>query len=110
MEEEEFIAEITRTVDRDLPPKIQCLVASTANDYPTEGRFFVPSDAILDTDDIKRTIKRRYCPYVLLPAIRDILHPSLPNPKPNNPRNPPTINNPSRGHALEFNKHNDRAH
>ena len=79
VEEEEFIAEITRTVDRDLPPKIQCLIASTPNDYLTEGRFFVPSDVILDTDKIKRTIKRRYCPYVLLPAIRDILHPSLPN-------------------------------
>ena len=115
VDEEEFIAEITRTVDRDLPPKIQCLIASTVNDYLTEGRFFVPSDAILDTDDIKRTIKRRYCPYELLPAIRDILHPSLPNPKTNNPRNPPTTNNPRNPPTttdpkpeIKFSKHKDR--
>ena len=37
VEEEEFIAEIVRTVDRDLLPTILRLVASTANDYLTEG-------------------------------------------------------------------------
>ena len=77
----------------------------------------MPSDAILDTDDIKRTIKRRYCAYDLLPAIRDILHPSLPNPKPNdshnppttnNPRNSPTTTNPKPKNALEFSRHKDK--
>ena len=67
----------------------------------------MPNDTILDTDDIKRTIKRRFCPYVLLPAVRDILHPShQPSPKPDNPRIPPTPNNPSRG--LDFAKHKDK--
>ena len=107
-EEEEFIAELTRTGDSDLPAKIQCLIASTANDYLTEGRFFVPGDTILDTDDIKRTIKRRFCPYELLPAIRDILHPPKPTHNPKIPRNPPGPNNPAAGPGLVFKKHKDK--
>ena len=108
VEEEEFIAEISRTNDRDLPSKIQCLVASTASDYLTEGRFFVPADAILDTDDIKRTIKRRYCPYKLLPAVKDILYPPQPFNAPTIPRNQPPPNKKTGGTGLSFVKHADK--
>lgn len=69
----------TRNTDPDLPPKIQSLVEGTAHDYITEARFYVASDDILDTDDIKKAIKRRYCPYELLPAVQTILHPPPPS-------------------------------
>jgi hypothetical protein len=66
-EEEDFLAKATRNTDLDLPPKIQSLVKGTVHDCFTEGRFYVPGDNILDTDDIKKSIKRQYCPYELLP-------------------------------------------
>jgi hypothetical protein len=77
-EEEDFIAESTRLLDHDLPTKIQSLIETTANDYATEARFNMPDDAILDTDDIMRGIKRRHCPFKMLPAIEAVLHPPTP--------------------------------
>jgi hypothetical protein len=89
-EEEDFLAMATRNTDPDLPPKIQSLIEGTVHDYITEGRFYVPSDDILDTDDIKKAIKRRYCPYELLPAVQAILHPppSSGRKKPSDPTPP----------------------
>ena len=37
----------------------------------------MPNNSILETDDIKRGIKRRYCPFKMLPAIKAILHTSM---------------------------------
>jgi hypothetical protein len=90
-EEEDFLAMTTRNTDPDLPPKIQSLVEGTAHDYITEARFYVASDDILDTDDIKKAIKRRYCPYELLPAVQTILHPPPPSgrKKPSDPASAP---------------------
>jgi hypothetical protein len=91
-EEEDFIAETTRLIDNDLPAKIQSLVTSVAHDYMTEARFFLPNDAILDTDDLKRSIKRRYCPTRMLPAIQNILHPATsPHASRGGPKNPQAL-------------------
>ena len=74
-ENEEHIAEVARTTDRDLPAKIQAICGSIANEFCSEARFYVPRDIILDSDDIKRSIMRRTFTFTLPAAIQAILHP-----------------------------------
>ena len=59
-EEEDFITDMTHRLNHDLPTKIQSLIKSTANDCATEASFYLPDDATLETDDIKRGIERHY--------------------------------------------------
>ena len=44
------------------------------NDYLKDGRFHIPDDSLLDTDDVKRAIKRRVFDYKLPPKVHRILH------------------------------------
>ena len=53
---EDRLADLTRTQDPDLPAKIQCFIATALNNYCEEGRFGIPNDSILDCVSIQRNI------------------------------------------------------
>jgi hypothetical protein len=65
----------TYSADRDLPCRIECMIADLNNQYLTAAKFGVPAETILVADDIRQGITRNTVKPDIPKSILEILHP-----------------------------------